>query len=389
MKEAVFNYIDGISGALCGMADAIFDNPELGEKEYKASKLLCDFLEERGFSVERGVAGMETAFRATYERKTGGPSIGLLCEYDALEGMGHACAHHMQGPAVLGAAMALKDVLKDAAFKIVVYGTPAEETSGGKIQMLERGFFKDIDVALMMHGSPTTTTDVRSLALSNFTVRFHGKGAHAALKPEAGRSALDGLILLFQGVEFMREHIPDDVRLHYVVTNGGGVANVVPKLAEGKFSLRSYNRSVLDEVIDRFKKIVQGAALMTEVSYEIEEEKALHNKIPVLKLNDVLMNNARLVGAPTIRPPREKTGSTDFGNVMFHLPGSCIRVAFVPEGTSSHSEEFVKAGKTEAAHQALLIAAKVLAASSCDLITAPDVMRGIREEFLENKQKGG
>ena len=393
MKEKLFAYLDRLAPQLAEMADTIFDNPELGLEEYKASALLCDFLEKSGFALERGIAGMPTAFRAVFEcgaseKKT---SIGLLCEYDALAGIGHACAHHMQGPAIVGAAIALKEELskKGISFKIVVYGTPAEETSGGKIQMLEQGYFQDIDVALMMHGSPTTTTDVRSLALSSFTVRFHGTSAHAALMPEAGRSALDGLILLFQGIEFMREHIPDDVRIHYVVTQGGGVSNVVPKLAEGKFTLRSYSRSTLDGVVARFRKIVQGAALMTETEYDIIEDKALHNKIPVLKLNEILMANARLVGAPAIRPPREKTGSTDFGNVMYHLPGSCIRLAFVPEGTSSHSEGFIAAGKSQAAHDAVLYAAKILAASACDLIEDSALLEDIHREFEENKRKDG
>lgn len=387
MKKQLFEVIELRQKELSALADKIFNKPELGLKEYFASGLLCDFLEQNGFEVERGIAGLDTAFRARWERGTGGPSIGLLCEYDALEGLGHACAHHLQGPAILGAAMALKEVVTELPFKIVVYGTPAEETTGGKVAMLEKGFFQDIDVALMMHGGPSTTTDVRSLALSNFTVRFHGRGAHAALKPEAGRSALDSLILLFQGVEFLREHIPDDVRIHYVVSNGGGVPNVVPMLAEGKFSLRSYSRPVLDSVIERFKKIVQGASLMTETSFDIEENKALHSKVPVLKLNDVLMENARLLDAPQIRPPRQKTGSTDFGNVMYQLPGSCIRVAFVPEGTSSHSEEYVKAGMTPAAYSALAYGAKILAGSAYDLLLVPGLLAEVQEEFRENKRR--
>lgn len=385
MKQQLFEALDRLAPRLIAMADDIFDHPELGNQEYRASKLLRDFLEEHGFRVESGVGGLETAFRAVYEQGSGGPSIGLLCEYDALESMGHACAHHMQGPAILGAAAALKEVLKDGAFRLVVYGTPAEETTGGKLDMLENGCFRDIDVALMMHGSPTTTTDVKAMALSSFTVTFHGISAHAALKPEAGRGAFDALLLAFQGIEFMREHVPDEVRMHYTVTDAGGPANVVPGRAVGKFVLRSYSRPELDGVVVRFKKIIQGAALMTETTFDIHEDKAMHNKIPVLKLNDVLMENARLVGAPTIRPPREKTGSTDFGNVMYELPGSCIRLAFVPEGTSSHSEGFLKEGKTEAGHAAVIYAAKILAASSFDLIADAKLMNAIRDEFRQNK----
>lgn len=387
MKKDLFEYINKISKDLINMSDFIFDNPEIGLKEFKSSETIINFLEKYGFTVEKGIGGFETAFKAIYENGENGPSIGLLCEYDALENLGHACGHHMQGPSIVGAAIALKEVLKDKPYKIVVYGTPAEETIGGKLQMVKEGCFKDIDLALMMHGSPTTTTDVKSLALSNFTVKFHGTRAHAALAPEQGRSALDGIILLFQGIEFLREHIKDDTRIHYTITNGGGPANVVPKFAEAKFSLRSYDRVYLDSVIERFKKVVQGAALMTETTCEIEETKSLNNKIPVIKLNDILMENAKLVKAPRISPPREKTGSTDFGNLMYNLPGSCIRIAFVPEGTSSHSDEFLAAGKSEDAHKAVIYSAEILAGTAYDIIDNPNLLKEIQEEFQINKEK--
>ncbi|SJZ76144.1 amidohydrolase [Cetobacterium ceti] len=387
MKKDLFEYINKISKDLINMSDFIFDNPEIGLKEFKSSETIINFLEKYGFTVEKGIGGFETAFKAIYENGENGPSIGLLCEYDALENLGHACGHHMQGPSIVGAAIALKEVLKDKPYKIVVYGTPAEETIGGKLQMVKEGCFKDIDLALMMHGSPTTTTDVKSLALSNFTVKFHGTRAHAALAPEQGRSALDGIILLFQGIEFLREHIKDDTRIHYTITNGGGPANVVPKFAEAKFSLRSYDRVYLDSVIERFKKVVQGAALMTETTCEIEETKSLNNKIPVIKLNDILMENAKLVNAPRISPPREKTGSTDFGNLMYNLPGSCIRIAFVPEGTSSHSDEFLAAGKSEDAHKAVIYSAEILAGTAYDIIDNPNLLKEIQEEFQINKEK--
>ncbi len=387
MKKIINERIEEISHELIEMADYIFDNPEIGLEEYRSAEVIINKLEENGFKVEKGIAGMETAFRAVYENGDRGPSIGLLCEYDAIEGMGHACGHHMQGPAIIGAAIGVKETLKKENYRIVVYGTPAEETIGGKIGMVREGFFKDIDVALMMHASPTTTTDVKSLAMSNFKVTFHGTSAHAALAPERGRSALDGLLLLFQGIEFMREHVKEDTRMHYTITNAGGPANVVPKVAEARFSLRSYDRAYLNSVIARFKKVVQGAALMTETTCQIEEIKSLDNKIPVIKLNDILMENARGVEAPRITPPREKTGSTDFGNVMYQVPGSCIRVAFVPEGTSSHSEEYLKSGKRKEAHDAVIMAAKILANSSYDLISNIDLLNEIKEEFKVNKER--
>jgi amidohydrolase len=387
MKTDLFNHLDKVKEDMFKTADYIFDNPETDCKEYKAMETLTDYLQKNGFKVEKGIGGIETAFRAVYENGSGGPSLGLLCEYDALENIGHACGHHMQGPAICYAASAFKEVYKDKPYKLVVYGTPAEETTGGKIIMIENGCFKDIDVALMFHGGPTTTTDIKCMALSPFKVIFHGKGAHAAIQPESGRSALDALLLVFNGIEFLREHVKEDTRMHYTITDAGGPDNVVPSEAVGTFSLRSYNRSYLDTVVERFKNIIKGASLMTETTYEIIPEREFDSKIPVLKLNDLLMKNAELVNAPTIRPPREKTGSTDFGNVMYNVPGSCIRVAFVPEGTSPHSKEYLDAGKTEAAHKAALLASKILSATCYDLVSNESILEEIKEEFSKKKNE--
>ena len=386
-KENVIKKIDEIKPEILHMADYIFDNPELAFNEYKAFDKLTDYLERNGFSVERGLGSLKTAFRGVYEYGTGGPSIGLLCEYDALEGLGHGCAHHMQGPSIVACAVTIKENMKNKPFKLVVYGTPAEEGCGGKLIMLEEGCFKDIDVALMMHGGPATQTDIKSLASTSLKVTFYGKSSHAALKPEAGRSALDALLLTFQGVEFLREHVLEDTRMHYTVLNAGGPCNVVPSESVGSFSLRSYNSFYLRNVVERFEKIVMGAAMMTETTYKIEVVKTLHSKIPVYKLNDLLMKNAELVDAPGRKPAREKTGSTDFGNVMYKLPGSCIRVAFVDENASSHSMEFVENGKSESGHNAIITAARILSGTVYDLIENQELLIDIKEEFDIRKKE--
>ena len=301
--------------------------------------------------------------------------------------MGHACGHHMQGPACLGAAVALKELAGETPFKLTVYGTPAEETLGAKCDMVKKGCFLELDAAFMMHGSPTTCTDVKCLADRSFEVVFHGKGAHAALAPEKGKSALDGLLIAFNGIEFLREHVPDDTRMHYTMTELPGPANIVPARAVGKFSLRSFSRTNLELVVERFYDIVKGAALIAGVEYEIHPKSDFYNKIPVLKLNRLLMENAELAGAPRLSPPRERTGSTDFGNVMYEIPGSCIRVAFVPEGTASHSQEFLDAGKSQAARDCVLYGAKSIAGACWDLIGTPGLMEEVKREFAENKKK--
>ena len=387
MKKELFAKIDTQRMDLINMSDTIFDNPEYEGQEFLAAGLITKYLKENGFQVEMGIADFPTAFKATYTKGMGGPTIGILCEYDALRGLGHGCGHHMQGPACIGAAVALKNMCVDAPYKIVVYGTPAEETLSAKCAMLNKGCFRELDVAFMMHGGPNTCTDIKCLALSTFEVVFKGKGAHAALAPEKGRSGLDALLIAFNGIEFLREHVPLDVRMHYTITELPGPMNVVPKKAVGEVALRSFSKETLNKVVLRFRDIIKGAALIAGVDYEIIQKSDLYNKIPVLTLNDLLMNNAKIAGAPQLAPPREKTGSTDFGNVMYEIPGSCIRVAFVPEGTSSHTQEFVDAGKSDAAHNCVIYGAKAIAGAALDLIENPEKMEAVKKEFAVNKAK--
>lgn len=385
MKEKLRTYIDSICGELCGLSDDIFDHPECGGEERYAVERLTTFLRDQGFTVEAGIAGLATAFRAVYQVGTGGPSIGLLCEYDALKGFGHGCGHHMQGPAVLGAAAALSRCLgEDTPAKIVVYGTPAEETSMGKTIMLREGYFRDIDIALMTHANPETNVDVKSLALRSYRVKYHGVSAHAAIKPEDGRSALDALMLACHGLECLREHVRDDVRMHYAIRETSPLSNVVPDFVEASFVIRSYSTDYIETLVPRLEKVLRGAAMMTETTCEIIEKSHLDSKVPSYIINDLIMENARAVAAPQLGAPREKTGSTDFGNVLHTLPGACVRIAFVPRGTSSHSQEYLDAGKSDAAHLAVRLAAQILALTSWDVIEDKELLERIRAEFAEN-----
>lgn len=385
MKEKLRTYIDSICGELCGLSDDIFDQPECGGEERYAVERLTTFLRDQGFTVETGIAGLATAFRAVYQVGTGGPSIGLLCEYDALKGFGHGCGHHMQGPAVLGAAAALRCCLgEDTPAKIVVYGTPAEETSMGKTIMLREGYFRDIDIALMTHANPETNVDVKSLALRSYRVKYHGVSAHAAIKPEDGRSALDALMLACHGLECLREHVRDDVRMHYAIRETSPLSNVVPDFVEASFVIRSYSTDYIETLVPRLEKVLRGAAMMTETTCEIIEKSHLDSKVPSYIINDLIMENARAVDAPQLGAPREKTGSTDFGNVLHTLPGACVRIAFVPRGTSSHSQEYLDAGKSDAAHLAVRLAAQILALTSWDVIENEGMLERIRAEFAEN-----
>ncbi|MFR2105793.1 MAG: amidohydrolase [Roseburia inulinivorans] len=377
------------------MADLIYDFAEKSAEEYKSMELLTDYLQNEGFTVERGIA-LDTAFRATWdncraivddEGKNTAPVLGILVEYDALEDIGHACGHHMQGPAGIGAAIAIKDVMKDYPFKLVIYGTPAEETLGGKIIMLDAGYMKELDLALMSHGSPNTSVDEKCMALENFVVTFHGVKSHAAISPDEGRSALDAALLSFHAIEMLREHVKDDTRMHYTIRNAGGPPNVVPDLTVAEYTLRSYSTSYLNTVVERFYNILKGAALMTDTTYDIQRDLPFKSKIVCYSVNDLLMKNAAYEKAPSIAAPRKKTGSTDFGNVLYEIPGSCIRIAFTKPDAQPHSQEYLEAGKTDKAHDAICYAAKIMADTFCDVITTPGLLTQIKEEFYAAKQK--
>ena len=323
-------------------------------EEVKSSALLTEYLTAHGFDVETGIAGLPTAFRAVYTQEEGGPSFGFLAEYDALKDIGHACGHHMQGPSVIGAALALRD----------------------------------IDLALMMHAAPSTCVDVRCMALEDYVVTFHGVESHAAMSPEKGKSAFDAALLSFQAIEFMREHIREDSRIHYTILDAGGPANIVPGRAVAEYTLRSYDTDYLEDVIvPRFRNIIKGACLMTDTTSELERSYPIKGKIPCLALNDLMMKNANEFQAPQIAGPREKTGSTDFGNVMYEVPGCCIRIAFVTEETSAHSQAYLDAGKSEKAHKALRFGALIMAGTCGDILEEPELLKQIQDEFAEKKGK--
>ena len=395
LKKLLGEVIEMHRAELCKMAAFIYDFAEKSAEEYKSMELLTDYLQNEGFTVERGIA-LDTAFRATWdncraivddEGKNTAPVLGILVEYDALEDIGHACGHHMQGPAGIGAAIAIKEVMKDYPFKLVIYGTPAEETLGGKIVMLDAGYMKELDLALMSHGSPNTSVDEKCMALENFVVTFHGVKSHAAISPDEGRSALDAALLSFHAIEMLREHVKDDTRMHYTIRNAGGPPNVVPDLTVAEYTLRSYSTSYLNTVVERFYNILKGAALMTDTTYDIQRDLPFKSKIVCHSVNDLLMKNAAYEKAPSIAAPRKKTGSTDFGNVLYEIPGSCIRIAFTKPDAQPHSQEYLEAGKTDKAHDAICYAAKIMADTFCDVITTPGLLTQIKEEFYAAKQK--
>lgn len=385
-KAKLFVSIENLQDELISLNNYIHSNPELGNNEYKAVDMITKSLSMHDFDITKGTCGLPTAFIATYKNGIGGPVIGLLCEYDALEKLGHACGHNLQAPTILGAAFALKNHIGDYPVTIKVIGTPAEETTSGKIPMTEAGLFDDLDVALMMHGGDRTTVDGKSLAVDSLEFIFKGKSSHAAVAPEKGISALDGVLMTFNGIEYMREHIRDDVRIHGIISEGGVAANIIPERAVAKFSVRAADRPYLNEITNRVCNVAKGAALATGTDVIINKGKSLESKLNVQKLNDILLANADLAGAQQITPPRAKTGSTDFSIVTHRVPGACLRVAYVPFGTPNHTKEWEMAGTSQAAHEAIIAGAKAISGTVFDLITRPEKLSEIKEEFLLAKK---
>lgn len=384
-NDKLLNEIESLRGEMKAFADYLFDHPELGNEEFEAHKRITARLEKEGFSVEREVSGLKTAFKAVAHIQGGGPKIGLLCEYDALEGLGHACGHHMQSPSIMATAIALKRTL-DVPATLIVLGTPAEETASGKLVMAKDGVFDDLDVAFMMHGSDSTTVDGKSLALNLINFKFHGKAAHAAIAPEKGISALDAVLLFFNGMEYLREHVPTDVRMHGIITDGGKAANIVPDYACTQWYIRSSSRIRLNEVLEKVYKVAEGAALQVGATLTIDEVKAYDNKVNVQRLNDMLLKHAAEIGIPDISEPRKVTGSTDFSSVTFRVPGACLRVKYVNRGVSSHSKEWLDRGKTQFAEDVIMNGAKGIALTVVELLEHPEILEQIKVDFKESKE---
>ena len=366
---------------LFAVACDIYDRPELGREEVFASGKLTEYLERQGFAVERGVGGIETSYRAVWERGSGGPTIGFMMEYDALPGLGHACGHHLQAPVCIGAALALRDVC-EKDFRLVLYGTPDEEGGGGKIDMLANGCFRDVDVMLCYHTGRRTFASCMNKAVAPLVVTYHGTPAHASGSPHLGRSALDALMLAFHGLEILREHVPDGCRIHYSILEGTGAANIVPPIAKAKILLRTGDGKYIDELAARAEKVLRGAADMTETTVEIEHKNVYRNYVPIPSLRKTALDFAEAVGAEDIdRSDIQGNGSTDIGNVSWVVPAMNFNTFFVD--AASHSEENLRTGKTPQARTAMLFGSKILGCTAMELIENAALLSRIKEEHTK------
>ena len=442
-------WLDERQNRFIAISDEIWANPELALAEYKACQLQADSMAAEGFTITRDVGGLPTAFMAEYTQGAGGPVIGFLGEYDALPGLsqqktsvqealvaeapGHGCGHTLLGTASLAAAMTMKAWLQHTGTAATVryYGCPAEETGEGKGFMARAGAFDDLDAALTWHpGSVNTVWAGSSLAVNNIKYRFKGRNAHAAANPETGRSSLDAVELMNIGVNYLREHIPDAARIHYVITNGGGAPNVVPDDAEVWYFIRSPERYQVDDLTLRVRNIAQGAALMTETTLEESFLAGAYNMLSnqvigdrmqeiLEELGPIEFDQAEIDFAKEIQsafpesfrlgmlkafklpadlvdaglpdqtyPPMGKgetmPGSTDVSDVSWNTPTAQFTTTCHPLASPGHSWSETSTSGMSIGHKGMLHAAKVLAIVAKDLIEQPELLAAAKAEFAES-----
>jgi amidohydrolase len=380
IKEEVQEELNGINDELRELSKKIFDNPELKFEEYQAAEWLTGKLEDKGFEVEKGVGGLETAFRARCTKSNGdGPTLAFLSEYDALPGLGHACGHNLIAAIGLGAGIGLCSVMDELGGELLVIGTPAEEGGGGKIELLEADLFEDVDAALMFHPSDKTLVGRGSLGVQELKIDFYGEAAHASSRPEKGVNALDAAIATFNNVNSLREHIKDSSRVHGIITDGGEKPNIVPEHAGVKFYVRAAELDDLEELLEKVKNCARAGGLATGAEVEISEEG--HGYKP-MKPNPVLVelvqNNLKELGEE-IGEHDGGMGSTDMGDVSQALPAIHAYIKIVEEGTPAHSEEFAKAANSKKGYRKMLTAAKTLAMTGVDYLR--EHHESVAEEF--------
>jgi len=431
-KDEVLLEIDKKSEAYGDIAQNIWEFAEMGYLEELSSALLQKTLSDEGFTIKKGVAGIPTAFIAEYG--SGAPIIAILGEYDALPGLsqkavpekssankeaGHGCGHHLFGTASTAAAIAVKDWLKAGNTKgtIRFYGCPAEEGGSGKVYMVRDGLFNDVDIALHWHpGAENRASAGAALANKSAKFRFYGISAHAAGAPEKGRSALDGVEAMNIMVNMMREHIPEEARIHYVITQGGKAPNVVPDFAEVYYYARHNQRDVVRNIFDRIVKAAEGAALGTGTTMDYELIGGTHELLPNLTLQKLMYDNLVKVGGVTytreeiefadkiaktldyektdldiaenIQPYNtigQPSGSTDVGDVSFTVPTAGMGSATWVPGTPAHSWQAVAAGGTSIGTKGMMVAAKTLTLTAIDLFASQDLVTKAKAEFLERR----
>ena len=388
LKQQVLAEVEAHRAELIDLSLRIHANPELGLEEVKASAWLTEYLEGQGFRVERGVSGLPTAFKATYGQ--GKPVIAFVAEYDALPDLGHACGHNIIAATAAGAAIAARPVVNRSGGTLVVVGTPGEETYGCKATMVDRGAFAGIDAAMMVHPATKDVVECTALACSTLEVDFFGKAAHAAASPERGINALDAVVLAYNCISSLRQHIRAKSRIHGIITKGGEAANIVPSHTSASYLVRAEDQEYLEQLKERVLNCFTAASLATGARFEHRWGDVTY--LPLVT-NSVIARlftqHIESLGRKT-HPfdPERGFGSTDMGNVSQAVPSLHAFVAIAPPEVVEHSPEFAEAAGSDAGQQGLIDGARALALTAADLISSPDLLEEARQEFASAKRGG-
>ena len=365
----------------------IYKNPELGRKEFKACEAHKNLLKKYGFEVEENYIGIPTAYLAKYSSGKKGIKIGYLAEYDALPEIGHGCGHNILGTTSIGAGILLKEYIDEFGGEVLIFGTPAEETFGAKVDMAEAGCFDDIDVAMISH--PTGKNHEKSgtsQAMEALQFTFRGKTAHAAGDPYNGINALDGVIQFFNSVNALRQQTKTSARIHGIISNGGEAANIIPDLAVANFYVREATTKDMLKLSERVKNCAKGAALATGTSLEIENyEYTFKHLVTNEKLSSIYTKNLELQGIKDI-PMSDPTGSSDCGDVSHHCPTIHTYFPISKCELTGHSIEFAKATITEEAYKGMKEAIFALVMTGKDILSNPNLLKEIKDEFNQMKK---
>ena len=358
LKDAMTQAVDRLADELEALSRKIHDNPELGYAEVKACGWLSEFLGRQGFKVETGVGGVDTAFRATIESGAG-PTIAILCEYDALPGIGHACGHNIIATSGVGAGAALAAV-KDRLPKgrIQVIGTPAEEGGGGKVRLIQAGVFKDVDAAMMIHGFDRTLLHQDLLGIVRVTFEYSGKASHASADPWEGVNALDACIQTFNAISMLRQQVRPECRIHGIITNGGAAPNIIPELAAATFYVRAPRIDAMWDLYARVVACAEGAARAAGATLKVTKYDNVYEPMKSSRvLLDLFAANMKTVGLAEGEPIPDRLGSSDIGNVSQVIPAIQPMVAIAPLGMAIHTREFADAAVRPMARAGMVAAA--------------------------------
>lgn len=390
MISKVSELIKTIKAELIELNEYIHDNPELGNQEFKASKAHIQLLEDHGFKVEKEYLGMKTAFRAEFESAKPGPTIAYLSEYDALPEIGHGCGHCLVGATCTGAGIVLSKILEDIGGRVVVFGTPAEETDGTKVYMSEKGAFADIDIAMEAHPAEKHYTSGKSAAMQALQFTFKGRSTHAAVSPEKGINALDAVISTFNNINALREHIKGDARIHGIITEGGKAPNVVPEVAIAQFYVRAPDKEYVEVLAERVKNCARGASLAAGTSLEIHNfEASYDNFITNEVMSELYCKNIKSMGVEKIDKLDGlfEMGSLDAGNVSHICPMIHTYFGISDSPIEVHTKEFAKASRSPLAYREMTKTIGALVLTAIDVIRDEYILRSIKREFKNNLKK--